>query len=159
MKNFIKKFHALTQSKRLMLAVFIASGFIAAIWDYSRQDLHIESPSLPSPDTYIPPGFVLVPVELQNADALDSLIGGFGVVDLFQSGLESESKPRKVAAQVKILRAPLNPRHFAVLVPENEAPPLVKSSLPFFVVLQNPDSKNTTFPKKKQVSSRIQIEN
>lgn len=94
-------------------------------------------------DTYIPYGFVLVPIEVQNYEALDSVLGNYGVVDLYKSTGGDGRPGQKVARAVKILRAPLNPNHFAILVEENLAPEIAKSFDPFFVVIQNPKTNGT----------------
>src|ERR1035437_10610139 len=60
-------------------------------------------------DTYIPKGFVLVPIEVQNYEALDSILGQFGVVDLFQSLSPENPGQHLIARNVRILRAPQNP--------------------------------------------------
>lgn len=85
------------------------------------------------PDTIIPAGYVLAPVELENADSLASLVGQFGIVDLYGG---SKSKRRKIGTRLRILRAPLNPKAYAVMVRESEAPKIVTAG-PLVAVLQN----------------------
>lgn len=126
-----------------------------------------------SADTYIPPGFVLVPIEVINRQALDSLLGPYGVVDLYlppensDGGLmngQSESRSagyrmgRKVASRAKILRAPLKPDEFAVLVREVEASQLVHGENSYFVVIQNPNQVGTHIVKPLIRRSRISFE-
>jgi hypothetical protein len=67
-------------------------------------------------DTRIPKGFVLVPIEVRNYEALDSILGPFGIVDLYQGEARDGSDQRLIARDVRILRAPKNPSHFAVLI-------------------------------------------
>src|SRR5438128_1195292 len=74
-----------------------------------------EGRSHPQVDTYIPKGFVLVPIEVANYEALDSILGRFGVVDLFQAIGHEDPQQHLVARNVRILRAPQNPSHFAIL--------------------------------------------
>ncbi len=111
-----------------------------------------------SPDTYIPAGYVLVPIEVVNKEALQSLLGNFGVVDLYVPALEPGKLGRKAASRVKILRAPLNPEEFAVLVREGEAFQLVHNDNGFFVVIQNPKQNGTRIVKPLSRSSRISFE-
>lgn len=111
-----------------------------------------------SPDTYIPAGFVLVPIDVVNKDALQSLLGNFGVVDLYIPAMEPGKLGRKAATRVKILRAPLNPEEFAVLVREGEAPQLVHHDSGYFVVIQNPKQRGTKIVKPISRRNRISFE-
>lgn len=105
-----------------------------------------------SADTYIPEGFVLVPIELQNVDSLSSLIGQYAVVDLFR-GPHSQ----RVGKRLKLLRAPLNPQQFAVLVPEDQVSRLLESPGPFWAAIQNPEqSKSTEIASRKVRRSKIE---
>lgn len=90
-------------------------------------------------DTLIPKGFVLIPIELANADAVSGLIDQFGVVDLY-SGPENSSL--LVASKVKILRAPLNPNKYAVMVSETFSHDLMKIKGPLSAVVQNRFAKD-----------------
>jgi hypothetical protein len=104
-----------------------------------------------SADTYIPDGFVLVPIEIQNADSLSSLIGSYAVVDLFR-GPHSQ----KVGKRLKLLRAPLNPQQFAVLVPEGEVSTLLQTPGPFWAAIQNPQQKKSSEVAGRNKKSRIE---
>lgn len=89
-------------------------------------------------DTVIPAGYVLVPIELQNAETMSSLIGEFAIVDLYTVSLESRTgKGQRVGQRLRLLRAPLNPQLFAVLVPENETKQVLETPGPFVAVIQN----------------------
>lgn len=98
-------------------------------------------------DTLIPKGFVLIPIEVQNYEALDSILGRFGVVDLFQSVSESQ---RLVARNIRILRAPQNPTHFAVLVAEEKVDEILKGGGLFTVVVKRPGQDGTEFVNQKK---------
>lgn len=105
-------------------------------------------------DTYIPNGFVLLPIEIQNLNALDAIIGRFGVVDLYVPG---ESQP--VARAIKIVRSPKNNDQFSVLIPESQSGALIKASTqPFFAILQNPKKVSNEIRPLKH-PSRVVIDN
>ncbi len=105
-------------------------------------------------DTYIPTGFVLLPIEIQNLTSLDAIIGRFGVVDLYIPG-ESQA----IARSIKIVRSPRNNEQFSILVPENQSGPLVKASVkPFFAIVQNP-TKAMGEVRAAAKPSRIVIDN
>jgi len=98
-------------------------------------------------DTYIPKGFVLVPIDVQNFEALDSILGHFGIVDLFQGGQPNGPKQHLVARNVRILRAPHNPAHFAILVQESQVADILKNSSLFTVIVKRPSASGTEFVK------------
>ena len=110
-------------------------------------------------DTYIPEGFVLVPVELSNNASLVGLLENKGIVDLY-TGDPSRQQAQKAATAVKIIRSPRNPSYFAVLVPENKAPFLIQRFQPFHAVIQNPRQKKKTHiqPLNKKRKRNIVIE-
>jgi len=103
-----------------------------------------------SVDTFIPAGFVLVPIDVINFEALDSVLGQYGIVDLFAVTGPEERSRSLVASRIRILRAPKNPNHFAVLASSDEAANLVRHTGGFFVVLQNPNGSGTKLENKAQ---------
>jgi hypothetical protein len=52
-----------------------------------------------------------------------------------------------VARNVRILRAPQNPSHFAILVLESQVKEILNSGAPFFVVVKPPGKSGTEFVK------------
>lgn len=105
-------------------------------------------------DTMIPKGFVLVPIEVQNYEALDSILGQFGVVDLFQAGPAEGTSQTLVARNVRILRAPHNPTHFAILIVEDEVPRVLKHGGIFTVIVKRPEDVGTEFVKSHKQKRR-----
>lgn len=94
-----------------------------------------EKPEPPlTTDTYIPPGHVLVPIQVENGEALGAVMGAFAVVDLYS---EIDGHSNLIAGKVKLIRAPLNPKQFAVLVSESMSSQIMQVKVPFSVVLQN----------------------
>lgn len=89
-----------------------------------------------SVDTLIPAGYTLVPIELENINAISSLIDGFGVVDIYVGKAQSGSS-KKLLQKVKILRAPNNPQAYSILVPDRLSAVLFKYEGPFYAVIQN----------------------
>jgi hypothetical protein len=104
-----------------------------------------------SADTYIPEGFVLVPIEIQNSESLSSLIGSYAVVDLFR-GPHSQ----RVGRRLRLMRAPLNPQQFAVLVPEGEVSALMATPGPYWAAIQNPQQQKSTVIASNKKKSRIE---
>lgn len=91
--------------------------------------------------TFIPAGYVLVPIEVANFDSLDSILGPYGVVDLYLPAEAPHRRAKKIASHVKIMRAPLNPSRFAVLLKDDESTEVMAQGGPFQVILQNPNSR------------------
>lgn len=138
-----------TSWKPWAIALLI-SGLIGFVWDLTSPTQESTQRGIEDPETastFIPAGFVLVPIEIENYEALDSILGKFGVVDLFKPATTPGGRPVRVASRVKILRAPLNPSHFAVLAPEAESADLVSHAGSFTVVVQNPNQVGTQFEK------------
>ncbi len=168
MKNMLR---ILLPEKRnhlwLAISLCLAAGVVALIWD-QRANAVLETRK-PEPQTveeaatYIPEGYVLVPIEVTNFDSLDSILGAFGVVDLYAAPIDSRERSVKIADDVKILRAPLNPNHFAVLVPENESQKIVAVSGEVTVVVQNPKKSGSKLVKAderpvRRRASRVIVE-
>ena len=106
-------------------------------------------------DTMIPKGYVLIPIELANADSVSALMDQYGVVDLY-SGSAATVGAKKLASKVKILRAPLNPNQYAVLVPEHFSKQIMSLSGPFWAVVQNREVKTNDQEQKAPATVRIE---
>lgn len=105
-------------------------------------------------DTHIPKGFVLVPIEVQNYEALDSILGKFGVVDLFQGQGPEGTKQRLIMRNVHMLRAPRNPSHFAVLIRERDVAEVLHTSAPFTVIVKRPNETGTELVQEESSPRR-----
>lgn len=95
-------------------------------------------------DALIPEGYVLLPLDLVNREALSSIVGSTAVIDLFTVNAQTLSPSKKIATRIKIIRTPRNPDQFALLVLENETPQILNYTGPYFAVIQN---KTTTGSK------------
>lgn len=155
--SFIKNNH--------LIIAFVMLGLISYVVTLKPKDnLRVNESFLPEPksvDTFIPRGFVLVPLEISNAESLASLVGDLGgVVDLYLASAEGRPGGLKVGAKLKLLRAPLNPQQYAVLVPDSESTKLLSYSGPFIAVVQNPEEKGMAVnSSKKQQRIQVQYQN
>lgn len=164
-RTFISKLPRLKPSQWTWIVAGLLAGFMAYYRDMtarSSKDVHEPEP-IESAATYIPAGFVLVPIEVANYESLDSILGKFGIVDLYIPPEEPNKKARKVAERIRILRAPLNPSQFAVLAREEDSPRLVSHDGPFLVVVKNPNQTGTGIVirenrKSKSRTPRIMVE-
>ena len=129
-------FTQLSLKKQVVILCALSIGFLFLSYKPKPQKI---APNPVAIDTYIPAGFVLVPIKIQNKKTLDGVIAAHGVVDLF---IKKQNKtPVAIAQNVTILRSPLKPDEFGVLAPKNKAHILVQETNPFIVMAQNPNKK------------------
>ena len=167
LKLKLENLKTIFRQKPLIVWGLIAAGTLAAaIYRENMFQSEGEKPQTSDTeavDTFIPAGFVLVPIEVVNYESLDSVLGRYGVVDLFKTDPQTGERSEKVATRVRILRAPRNPSQFAVLAPESQSQRLVKAGGGFYVVIQNPKQTGTTFeiktnPQTRKRKRRIEVE-
>ena len=108
-------------------------------------------------DTIIPKGYVLLPIYLENIASITGVIEHFGIIDLY-AGHSLGGKSKKIATRIKILRAPLNPNEFAVLVPEALSEKIMTETGPFWGVIQNRSVSEGENTIAQVVKKNIQIE-
>lgn len=162
MKTYVAKFRAWYERQTWEMRMLMAAAALASIpavflsLSGSSQtpppEAHIGAPA--GVDTFIPKGFVLVPIEVSNYEALDSILGKFGVVDLYQPGGEGKRKAELVARNVRLLRAPQNPSLFAILIREPDTDRILRYGGTFQVILKRPEKVGTEIVKSPPVRRR-----
>lgn len=109
----------------------------------------------------LPEGFVVAPIEPVNAESLDSIFDDHGYADLYRSNSSGE-KGQRLARGLALIRAPRNPRQFAVVVPEAQTDLLPNLSSPVVVILRKgpPKTAEKRAAKKtsKKRATRLNIE-
>lgn len=139
-----------------IITAFLVLGALSLFLDQKKPEEVTQQIDPTSVDTYIPEGMVLVPIEIQNIEALKNILGEFGVVDLYLPSFEDNRAPKKIASGVKIMRAPLNPDVFAVLVRSENAGQIAQHPGAFFVTVLNPKTQKTKFnTEKKYLKTQI----
>ncbi len=143
-------------SKTGIIGIVVAAAALTIVWGRScNQEQKSDDPkTLRDISTHIPEGFVLVPIEVQNYEALDAILGDYGVVDLLSVPSNPNQLAETLAKNVRILRAPLDPKQFAVLAPQDQSPRLVRYNGPLFAVLNNPKRNGTEFLSKRKQSKK-----
>ncbi|MBV2169700.1 MAG: hypothetical protein KUL82_13430 [Bdellovibrio sp.] len=145
------------------LGAFLILGAISYFVSKPAENRTSKESFLPEPksvDTFIPRGFVLVPIEVANAESLASLVGDMGgVVDLYLASTDKQKGGLKVGSKLKLLRAPLNPQQYAVLVKDQESPRLLSYAGPFIAVVQNPDEKGNQISSSGPTRIQVQYQN
>lgn len=145
----------LSHNNKVLLLSFLI--LISAYFLFSPKNTKNSNPEKIYADTMIPKGQVLIPIELANAESVSALMDQFGVVDLYSASANSVGTT-KLASKVKILRAPLNPNQYAVLVPESLSKHIMSLTGPFWAVVQNRDTKQTELNELKPKTVRIEYQ-
>lgn len=131
----MKYTHHLKNNKHLIMA-FTALVAVMILNSQSKSETNKEAAAPIQLDTVIPKGYVLVPLELENKDAISSVIQDYGLIDLYLGHPQNRSS-RKIAQRIKLIRAPYNVNLFAVLVKDEFASRIMKESGQFYAVIQN----------------------
>ncbi|MBX2987571.1 MAG: hypothetical protein KF802_06715 [Bdellovibrionaceae bacterium] len=114
----------------LLWLIFIAIGATAAALSLTMRQAESPAEAITSLETFIPRDHLLIPVEIANADKLEGILGANGIVDLYV--VPAEGGPaRLVGRRLRLLRAPLNPQAFAVLLKESEADRFLSNPGPY----------------------------
>ncbi len=133
--------------EKIMWVLFTLAGII--IWTYNHGESNTTSRIEEAPvqvDTVIPIGHLLIPIELENKNQIEDLLGPQSIVDLYQVPLPGQ-KGQLVGRRFRLLRAPLNPSVFAILVRENEAEQILSLPGPFRATLRNPEQSKHEMKK------------
>lgn len=152
-----------TRMDQLLLAL-LCLGLIVGVCSQLLPTGSSSNPADPSSDanfeadTLIPEGFVLVPIRLENQQALLAMIGPFAVLNIYQADVQSGSRGKLVAKSIKVMRAPYDPEALSVLAPEDKAALFMGSAQGFYGVLQNRRSDNLDVQKAKAAKAPIPVE-
>ena len=141
-----------TQNKILIISfvIFLGLYFLLTYRQKPQQESKIANNKLETADTYIPAGHVLVPIEIENVESVSGIIGAFALVDLYTRPPQA-LEMFLVAQKIKLIRAPLNPNQYAVLVTESQSVDLLKINPRFWVTIHN--QKNSTKPVTTLIAS------
>lgn len=145
-----------SQQNKLLLFSFLAFVLFSIFYSMNKKEEAKKFQDKIYADTYIPKGFVLIPIELANFESVSALVDQFGIIDLY-AGAPQMAGSSKIASKVKMLRAPLNPNLFAILVSEKNSADIMKKAGPFWAVVQNRQSVEDA-KKDSKTARPIQIE-
>ena len=151
------RFYQLTRSQLQKYRWPIYGGILILISSLIAHNLKTESDAQ-SPveqlvDTYIPQGYVLIPIEIQNSKNLDSIIGNKAVIDLYGKG-STEKKTRRIGTALRLLRSPYKASEVSILVPETEVSRILGEDRLYWVAIHNPKKLGTKIdkaPLKKRI--------
>lgn len=141
-------------SVRLPLVVAVISTLGLYAFSGSTHDDETPAVELPPIDTLVPEGHVLVPIEVSNLEALGSVVGPYGIVDLYALDAKGHELS-KVGSHLKMVRSLEQPSFISVLVPEEEAFRLLATKGPFQVAVLNSQKIQSPSEVHKAPRSRI----
>lgn len=137
-------------SDKILWGFFIFIGALLLWWSQPTPSAKTETVSPADAQTYIPKNHLLIPIEIKNSERLNGLMGSAGVVDLYQAGTEIHPKSELVGRRFRLIRAPLNPESFAVLIRDEEADHLASFPGPFIASLRSDQSKEHEIAKHQK---------
>ena len=122
--------------KRIIAGLIVFSAVQIFVSWQNQDPVSDKLDKIESMDTFVPLGYTLVPIQIENQAELGSLIDSFAVVDLHKKGINEI-----IESGVRLLRSPRNPDVFAVLVEQERARELIsRFGATFTVSLKNPES-------------------
>lgn len=156
--NLFKDF-SIENKKMILFLFFVFLGIILFFQSCETTQKSLPQKNEPlNIDTVIPAGKVLIPIQIQNLENVSALIGQMGVVDLWTYHQDSLKKSKKIASQIKMIRAPLDPNVFAVLVDDEESREILEYGDQFYVTVHHPKSKKNRVLKKKLATEKVKFE-
>ncbi len=112
-----------------------------------------------SVDTFIPKGFVLIPIEVANPESLNDIIGDFGYVDLYADRSKSEDPMFKLLVKnIRLLKSPVDSTIIAVLSPESMVKQIVSVNKKFKITIKSKTNKSTELAHQNKPAKRIIFE-
>lgn len=107
-------------------------------------------------DQWIPEGWILLPIRLENQESLISLIGDYAWADLYTTSPDGRSKGIKVAKKIKLIRSSSDPTQLAVMATEEQAGQIATLHAGFVAVIRRRETSIKSTDTQKQTLSRIQ---
>ncbi len=120
-----------------LLGFVAAAALVTSLMNVKKQTdvVALDGADSETIDTLVPYGHNLIPITLANAESLQSVMGAFGVADIY----EPEAKAPLVS-NVKIIRSGSDLMEFAILVKSELSNRVIKASqLPLLAIIKNPN--------------------
>ncbi len=164
----IKKFHDYFQNLYIMnpqgfqIIGVIVLSFVTLIsfhilFGNDKQLLDAPQESIEA-STFIPEDHSLIPVSLINQRSISSMIENFGWVDLYSVNKTDlgYKKGLKIVKKIRILRAPLDPNQFGIIVPNEFVDPILEKGPKYFATLNKKQFYKSELVIDKQSKKRVQ---
>lgn len=107
--------------------------------------------------TFIPENHTLIPIKLINQNSLSPMIENFGWIDLYSvKKINSDHvKGKKIVKKIRILRAPLDPDQFGIIVPNDFVDPILEKGPKYFATLNKKQYYKSELVFNKKGSKRV----
>lgn len=150
--DFIKE-----HKKWVVLGFFlIVTSVITQIQSSNEPNETIKAPEDLS--TFIPKGYRLVPLPIENYKNLDQILGNYGVVDLYVKTLiNSKVQTELLGVGIRALRAKNGSESIGLLVPVDQVKTLLKRNGKFYLTINNSKTSGTNFEETKVKVTRSRI--
>ena len=155
-----KYFKKLKKIKKIDGKVYF--GFFIIFFIFSFQTKEKETPIEIQKkfDTFIPQGYVLIPIDIVNSEIIEPMLGNYGVVNLYSFSPYTQKPSKMIAKSIKIIQSPKKNGHYAILVPDKKAKTILSYTQPFFAAIKNPEEKESLFEQKQVKRKRnVEVEN
>lgn len=138
-RNYLNELYYLhpqaVQFSSLLLLVLLTLFLFETLTPAQKQ---IEAPAgVEEATTYIPKNHTLIPLKFVNQKSLSSMIESFGWIDLYALDKDHQDLKFKfiIVKKIRILRAPLDPDQFGIIVPESYVEFILRSGPKYFATL------------------------
>lgn len=141
-----KHLQAIDKNTRLALVFAAIATVLALVMNFSGSEPADRRPEVQTSsediDTFIPAGFSLVPIEVINSNGLDSILGRYGMVDLFL-----ENQKSALIKNVRLIRGIRNSDSWAVLVQSSFVQELLSTGGRFLVSVRSRNNQGSQIIK------------
>lgn len=122
----------------VVFVILLSTSTIAIFSSLSTNQNGIKTPELAQEaSTLIPNDHSLIPIDLINQEAISAVIENFGWIDLYSVNQKFEDYKigKKIVKKIRILRAPLDPNQFGIIVPNEFVDPILISGPNYFATI------------------------
>ena len=141
---------------------FLGASFLILLIIFNNL---IHQPTKPEPveevadiSTFIPKGFRLVPIQVDNYKSLDQILGNYGVVDLYVKSFKGPKlKMELVGSGIRAIRAKNGSESIGLLVPKEQVKAILKKEGRFVLTVNNSQSSGTEFVKTRSERPRNRL--
>jgi hypothetical protein len=150
---------------KLRITFLIGFILIAALLSSFISSPSSSEKNLPSNDdltTYIPKGYRLVPINVENYKNLDQILGNYGIVDIYLRKYKGDKvESLQIASAVRAVRGTETSEAIGLILPKEEVKRILNFSGPFYLSLSNEKQEGTLFVKSEpsKLTKRVKFSN
>ncbi len=148
-KEYLKKY-----DKQILIACILTVLALQLIFNSTKTEpIELERVNLLEIDTIIPAGHSLFPLELTNQESILSMIGDFGVIDLYR--FIPNNKKILIAENLKIFKSRKNENLLYALVFDDQTHKFISLDQKMFAVIKNRKSPAIKMPMSPKKTKRV----